>query len=132
MPPGPQRGLRPRGDREPRRAPARPAPPPAQPRRTPRPSRLWHGSAGPAPAGDPRRSPIRRTGPGLPAGSPTSTPDVHRTARTAPVASRRGIQTTWYGRSALRSVGVLGYAVGAGTATHRTWARAASLTPSTP
>src|SRR5205823_8900796 len=28
--------------------------------------------------------------------------------------------------------GVLGYAVGAGTATHRTWARAASLTPSTP
>jgi len=27
---------------------------------------------------------------------------------------------------------VLGYAVGAGTATHRTWARAASLTPSTP
>jgi len=27
---------------------------------------------------------------------------------------------------------VLGYAVGAGTATRPTWARAASLTPSTP
>jgi len=31
-----------------------------------------------------------------------------------------------------RSAGVLGYAVGAGTATLPTWARAASLTPSTP